>query len=251
MKTIALVNIKGGVGKTTSTLAIAQILHDEYHKRVLVVDLDHQANSTAALGARGARLTTADLLTSREQIAEQAIVKTPYGLDIIPTSFALLKSNMEVMLDATRRQQTRLRNQLSAISDQYDYCILDCAPNLDMGMVNALAAADDVLVPVRADQHSIDGFSYVIEAMEEIRDFNADLRLVGCFITMDQPHTNLAQYMANLLKEINLPTMKTTIRNSIKIGESSFIEGSIITYAPRCNPAKDYRKLVKEYLEEE
>ena len=247
MKTVSFINVKGGVAKTTSTIAFAQILALEHGKRVLVVDVDKQANTTRTLADTTPALTTADLLTSRELIASDAVIKTEYGIDLIGSSFDLMQANKSVMLDTTRPQQFRLRRQLKELENSYDYCIIDCPPDLNVGVINALAASCDVLVPIRCDKYGFDGLSYAIEAINEVQEINPDLKLTGCFLTMYQKGTNLSTFTKTLLETMGDKAMKTVIRSSVKVGEATF-QKPIISYAPKCTVADDYRLLVKEYL---
>ena len=126
MKTISFYNIKGGVAKTTSTLAFAQILHNDYGKRVLVFDIDKQANSTKTLGCYDADgLSSADLLVSKKNIVRDVIKHSEYGIDVIPANYNLIKANKDVLYDALRPQQTRFKAQLEEVQNDYDYCIID------------------------------------------------------------------------------------------------------------------------------
>ena len=247
MKTVSFINVKGGVAKTTSTIAFAQILSLEHGKRVLVIDIDPQANTTRTLTDTPPSLTTADLLTSRELIASDAVIKTQYGVDLIGSSFALMHANKSVMLDTTRPQQLRLRRQLKELENSYDYCIIDCPPDLGIGVINALGASGDVLVPIRCDRYGFDGLNYALEAISEVQDFNPELKLSGCFLTMYQKNTNLSTYTQMLLSTMGNKAMNTVIRSSVKVGEATF-ETRLLSYAPKCTVSDDYRALVNEYI---
>lgn len=249
MKTIAFLNIKGGVGKTTSTLAFALLLQKEHGKRVLVLDCDKQANSTKSLRCYSTAYTTASLLTAKEQIAEQAIRHSPFEIDVIGASWELMKANQDVLLDVTRPQQYRMKKQLEPIRAAYDYCLIDCPPDINMATINALAITDDVLIPIRVDKYGFDGLEYVTSAVEEMQDFNSRLKLRGCFLTQYQPGTNLSVSGAELLQnELGLTGMKTAIRMTVKVGESTFYK-PLMSYAPHCTAAEDYRLLLDEYLQ--
>ncbi len=248
MKTISMINIKGGVGKTTSAIAFAQILKDEYHNRVLVIDADAQGSISLALGIGEApELTTAELLTSREHIGHKAIIGTDYGIDLIPADLRLVSANREVLLDAARPQQLRLKQQLDELNGSYDFCIIDCPPDINIAVINSLAITNDILIPLRADKYSFYGLSYITDCIRSATFFNPGLRIRGCFLTMLQSRTNLAEFSTNTLAESGIPVFKSTIRHSTKIGESTF-NRPIMTYAPKSRVADDYRALVNEYI---
>ena len=249
MKTISFFNIKGGVGKTTSCLAFAQILHDTYHKRVLVVDIDKQGNSTKSLGAnpKDFKYTSADLLTNKDVIIQDAVIHTKYGIDVIPASFDLIKANQEVLLDSVRPQQVRFKKQLSPIKDEYDYCIFDFPVDINMAVINALVVTDDVLIPIKVDNYAFEGLENVISTIEDIKMFNNKLSLKGCFITMYVRSKLCESGFNELDNSLGLQFLKTTIHQTVKVGESTFYE-PIMSYSPNCRAAKDYRELVAEYL---
>ncbi len=256
MKTISILNVKGGVAKTTSALAIAQILRDDYAQRVLLIDADQQGSATHTLLPEAEiRCGTAELLLAKDSIpASEAVLPTEYGVDVIGGSFRLMEADKLCMLDTTRPQQFRLRRQLRQpeISETYDYCIIDCPPNVNIAAVNALAASDEALVPIRADRYGFDGMEYVVNIIEEMRESSERLRLAGCFLTVTDPRTNVAQYSAALLEEkTGVPALKTAIRSCTKVNESTFAGVPLMRYAPNCTAAQDYRALVKELLEGE
>lgn len=248
MKTLVFLNIKGGVGKTTSALAFAMILANEHRKKVLFVDADQQGNSTLALGHESIEYGTAELLLSKEPIAKSAVLGTDYGVDLIGSSFGLMAANRSVLIDASRPQQFRLRRQLAELAPDYDYCIVDCPPDITMATVNALTMADDVLIPIRADKYGFDGLSFTVSSVDNIRELNPGLRIVGAFLTMLQKGTRLTGDAYDRLSKSGLPCFKSSIRTTTRVGESTF-DKPLMAYAPRSAVADDYRKLVEEYLE--
>ena len=169
MKTISFYNIKGGVAKTTSTLAFAQILHNDYGKRVLVFDIDKQANSTKTLGCYDADgLSSADLLVSKKNIVRDVIKHSEYGIDVIPANYNLIKANKDVLYDALRPQQTRFKAQLEEVQNDYDYCIIDHSIEDNMAVVNGLVITDDVLVPIKFDRYGLDGiYQLLVRVLKE------------------------------------------------------------------------------------
>lgn len=248
MKVISFFNIKGGVAKTTSSLAFAQILHDDYGKKVLLLDIDKQANASKALGVYSYDgLTSADLLTATDLIAEKAIRHSVYGIDVIPASFDLIKANRMVLLDTMNPQQFRFKRQLAPISDKYDYCIIDYPIEDNMAVINALVVTDDVLIPIKMDRYGMDGMEYVIQNIEGAKVFNPNIQLRGCFVTMYVRANLYKEGMKALEQELASKYLKTPIRQGVKVGESTF-SAPLMTYAPKSKPAEDYRHLVAEYL---
>lgn len=248
MKVLSFFNIKGGVGKTTSSLAFAQILHKEYGKKVLLLDIDKQANSTKSLGCYDAKgLTSADLLTSNEVIIEDVIKHSEYGIDVIPASFNLIPANKQVLLDTIHPQQLRFKKQLEAVKDKYDYCIIDFPIDINMAVVNALVVTDDVFIPLKIDKFAFDGLEYVINTIDDIRGFNDKINLCGCFITMYVRSNLCSSGFETLDNTLGLKFFKTYIRQTVKVGESTF-DKPLIAYSPHCNASVDYRNLVAEYL---
>lgn len=248
MKTISFYNIKGGVAKTTSTLAFAQILHNDYGKRVLVFDIDKQANSTKTLGCYDADgLSSADLLVSKKNIVRDVIKHSEYGIDVIPANYNLIKANKDVLYDALRPQQTRFKAQLEEVQNDYDYCIIDHSIEDNMAVVNGLVITDDVLVPIKFDRYGLDGMEYALETIESVKVFNTNIQLKGCFLTMYVRSNLYKQGEISLKDALGLKFLKTTISQTVKVGESTF-DKPLLSYAPKCKAADDYKKLVAEYL---
>ncbi len=248
MKNLVFLNIKGGVGKTTSALAFAMILANEHNKKVLLVDADQQGNSTLALGHESTDFSTAELLLAKDIIGKKAVVGTEYGIDLIGAGFGLMSANRSVLIDASRPQQFRFRRQFKELEESYDYCVFDCPPDITMAAVNALAIADDVLIPIRADRYGFDGLSFTTASVENIRELNSKLRIAGAFLTMTQKGTRLSADAYKRLQSLGLPYFQTSIRTAVKVGESTFNK-PLMSYAPRSAVAEDYRALVNEYLE--
>ena len=248
MKVLSFFGIKGGIAKSVSSLAFAQILHDDYSKRVLLIDIDKQASSSKTLGCYTPNgLTSADLLTAKDVIIEKVIRHSEYGIDVIPANFELIRANKEVLLDTLHPQQLRFKRQLEAIRDKYDYCIIDYPIDDNMAVINALVVTDDVLVPIKMERYALDGMEYVIDTIENIQGFNPNIQLKGCFATM-YVRSNLYKEGMNALSDsLGLKFLKTPIRQTVKVGESTF-EKPLMSYAPNCSAAEDYKKLVAEYL---
>lgn len=155
MRTIAIINLKGGVAKTTSSINIAYILSTK-GKRVLLVDNDKQGDCSRGMNRRTQEGAGIDkIMVDKKPDMASLIQKTDYeNLDVITANLNLLTANMEVTMDRVRPQQTRLKNALQQVKDNYDYCVIDNAPDINVSVINALTAADDVLIPVEVDDNT-------------------------------------------------------------------------------------------------
>lgn len=252
MKTISVINLKGGVAKTISAANIAHIMATMHGKRVLLVDNDKQGNISKMFGLHSYNSrTVAELLTDREAEIHDIIKPTQYkSLDVIPANMTLLKANLQVLLDTSRPQQTRLRAAFKRISDEYDYCVIDCAPDINISTINALVASDDVIIPIKIDNFAFDGLAELKEQIDIVRDdLNPSLTLRGCFITSYQ-NNDVNKQGENWLRENNeYPVFNTHIRRTAKVDESTFANLPIVEYSRWCGASRDYIALVSEYLE--
>lgn len=251
MKTISIINLKGGVAKTISAINIAYVLAAVHGKRVLLIDDDKQGNTSKFFNLYDYdHKGISEILTERGTDAAAVVRQTAYkGLDLITANMNLLKANQEVLIDSSRAQQTRLRKALVSVSGTYDYCIIDNAPDLDMGVINALVASDDVLVPIKIDNFALDGMKELEERIGDLQDFNIDLRITGCFVTMFQRNNISTQKYQWLLDESPYPVFDTKIRKTVKVDESTFEHKPLLEYAKNSTATKDYISLVAEYLE--
>ncbi len=256
MKMISIINLKGGVAKTISAINIAYTLAAIHGFRVLLIDNDKQGNATKFFNLYSyEHKGIAEIMTERN-IDIKAVIKntgcngsTQTGkLDIITANMNLLNANKEVLLDMSRPQQTRLKKALAAIEPLYDYCIIDNAPDINMSVINALVASDDVLVPIKIDKFAFDGLEHLAEQIEDVREFNPSLRLCGCFITMFQQNNINVQGNAWLESNTEYPVFKTCIRKTVKVDETTFLGKPLLAYSKNCTAAKDYEALVAEYF---
>ena len=251
MKTISIINLKGGVAKTISAVNMAHILAAIHGKRVLLVDNDKQGNISKMLGIHGYdRPTIAELLTGRGADIYEIITPSAYaGLDIIPANMTLLRANAEVMLDAARPQQTRLRAALNRVAGGYDYCVIDNAPDLNISTINALVASDDVLIPIKIDKFALDGLTELKEQIDITQEgLNPGLNLRGCFVTCYQNNAVNQHWEKWLRGQREYPMFNAHIRRTEKVTESTFESKPIIEHSRWCNAARDYIALVDEYL---
>lgn len=251
MKTISIINLKGGVAKTISAANIAHILAVEHGKRVLLVDNDKQGNASKLFGVHSYDAPSiADVLT-QNRMALDVIVNTRYkDLSLIPANMNLLRANREVLLDSTRPQQTRLRAALKPLKALCDYCIIDCAPDINISTINALVAADYVFIPIKIDNFAFDGLSELKEQIENVQeDFNPEIKF-RCFVTCYQNNEVNRQGEEWLKERRNeYPLFNTHIRRTVKIDESTFASKPILDYSKRCGAACDYMSLVNEILD--
>ena len=250
MKVISFINLKGGVAKTISAFNTAHILSKVYGKRVLLIDNDKQGNTSKMFGYHDYDLKTiADVLTDKNLDIVEAIIPTNYeNLHVIPANMNLLRANLDILLDMSRPQQTRLKKALRPISEEYDFCIIDNAPDINMSVINSLVVTDDVIVPIKVDKYAFDGLEILLEQIEEVKEFNPNIRFAGCLITMFQNNTVNIQGEAWLKSQTQYPTYETFIRRTTKVDETTFTGESLIKYAPKCTAARDYISFVAEYL---
>lgn len=251
MRVISIINLKGGVAKTISSVNMGYVLASEHNYKVLIVDNDKQGNASKLLnrwdyGHRG----TADLMTDRHIDVRSTIQHTAYSnLDIITTNMELLTANLKVMLDQTRPQQTRFRKAFSQLDGIYDFIIVDNAPDINISTINALVAADDVMIPVTIDEFAIDGLKELSEKIEETKeDLNEKLVIQGCFITQFEKSNEADVQGIEYIKSLGYGIFDTKIHRTPKMKQSTFAGQTILEYSKRCKASKDYSELVKEYL---
>lgn len=252
MKTISVINLKGGVAKTLTAGSVAHILAVFYNKRVLLVDNDKQGNTSKAFGVHSYdEKSISDILTARRIDPHEVIKRTRYeNIDVIPANMTLIHANLEVLMDSGRPQQTRLRAALNPIAGEYDYCIIDNAPDINISTINALVASDDVIIPIKIDEYAFDGLAELKEQIENTRDdLNPRLRLAGCLITCFQRTDADRQGEEWLKSQPQYPVFDTHIRYSEKVTESTFAKTPIVEYSRRSGAAMDYITFVQEYLQ--
>lgn len=250
MTILSIINLKGGVAKTISAVNIAHILATVHGFRVLLIDNDKQGNTTKFYGLHDTeRHSIAKVLTEKGFPIKDAIRQTKYDrLDVLPSNMDLLHANKQILTDSTRPQQTRLKKSLAEVSADYDYVIIDNAPDLDMAVINALVASNHVLIPIKVDQFAFDGVAEILGQVEDLREFNETIHVMGGFVTMYQNTCVNRLGAEDLYSHDSLPMLKTKIRRTVVIDETTFEGKPLLEYAPKNKATQDYIALVAEYL---
>lgn len=250
MKTISFLNLKGGTGKTVSAANFAHILATIHGKRVLLVDGDKQGNASQYFRLYdGERDGTAALLMNPALDVLETIYKTEYsGLDVITSNMELYAADRAIYEDEERDTASVLKTALRPVQADYDYCVIDNGPAIDTVVMNALAASDDVFIPICPDDFSFSGLVDLTGQIESVRTLNPALNLRGCFFTHWQNRPAFVEARDALIQSEVCPVLATAISYNPKIAESTFAAKPLCEYARRSWAAIQYVKLVAEYL---
>jgi chromosome partitioning protein len=250
-KIIAIANQKGGVGKTTTAVNLSAALA-KAGRRVLLFDIDPQANATSGLGvARNAIPRNAYHVLVLQDSLKEVVIHTDFAVDLVPSDRNLAGAEIE-LIDIPEREFL-LRRSLEPIKDDYDYIIVDCPPALNLLTINALAAADSLLVPVQCEYYALEGVSELFNTLTSIRRaVNPTLRIEGLLLTMYDDRINLSSAVANDLREFygNL-ILKTVIPRNVRLAEAPSYGKPVIHYDPRSRGAESYFQLAEEVLAHE
>jgi chromosome partitioning protein len=251
-RVIAITNQKGGVGKTTTAINLGAALAVSDVK-VLLIDADPQGNTTSGLGIQKSPglATIYDVLIDGKRIEEAICQTSMEGLDVLPADKNLVGVNLQLI--GVDDRESILRKHLAAIRDNYEFILIDCPPALDLLTLNALMAADSVLVPIQCEFFALEGVSELMDTIDRIRDsFGHPLKIEGILLTMFDDRTNLARQVAADLREFfQGDVFKTVIPRNIRLAEAPSHGKSILAYDPGSRGSESYIQLAKEVLTNE
>ena len=248
-KTIAVCNQKGGTGKTTTTINLASAL-SVLGKRILIVDMDPQGNSSSGVGVNKNEIKESlyDVLIHRISI-NQGLIKTSFSnLDIIPCNINL--TGAEIELVGVFSRETRLKKALESIKNNYDYIFIDSPPSLGLLTLNALVAADSILIPIQCEFYALEGVSQLLNTISLVKEgLNQDLHVEGVLMTMADFRTNLTNEVINEIKNyFKEKVYKSIIPRNIRLSEAPSFGKPINYYDPASLGSVKYKELAEEFL---
>ncbi|NNE37799.1 MAG: ParA family protein [Gammaproteobacteria bacterium] len=248
-KVLAVANQKGGVGKTTTSVNLGASMAAT-KRRVLLIDLDPQGNATMGSGVNKNELesTSYDVLMGEQEITDVIISSEECHYDLLPSNADLTGAEVALMEEIAR--EVRLKNALDVVQDKYDFIFIDCPPSLNMLTVNALVAANAVIIPMQCEYFALEGLTALLSTIEKIRKYlNPELKVEGLLRTMFDPRNNLAnQVSAQLMEHFGEKVYRTIIPRNVRLAEAPSHGMPIITYDRSSRGALAYLALAGEML---
>lgn len=256
MKTVAIINLKGGVAKTTTAVSLAELLAegDKRRKRpgsrVLLFDNDKQGNASRIFGAyEREQEAGACRIIKTGRIAGNIRDTEVENMDIVTCNYFMELAELEIKADTVNTQHGRYKSALGEVDGKYDFCIIDNPPDLGMNVINAMVAADEIIIPVCLDAYSLDGLEELVEQINQIRALNPKTRLAGVLIT-DYEKSDTSEAAESWIRaKSGCPVFFQKIRHSKKTKDATFYRKTPLHYSIRSRAAQDYKAFAAEYVQ--
>lgn len=249
-KIIAVANQKGGVAKTTTSVNLSACLA-ALEKKVLIIDIDPQGNASSGLGVEKDKVDHCiyDVLINEATINSVVLPSEIVGLDVAPATIQLAGAEIELVTAISR--ETKLKKALAKVKDKYDYIIIDCPPSLGLLTLNALTAADSILIPIQCEYYALEGLGQLMNTISLVqKHLNRDLEIEGVLLTMFDARTNLSiQVVDEVKNHFKSKVYRTIIPRNVRLSEAPSHGKPIITYDPKSRGAEVYQELAKEVIE--